>query len=162
MHVDPDVLLARYLFLQGRFLLCREALVSSTTSVPTLVLSRQSEVPMRSFFPVATGPCLPVRPAREDPSRWSGEALLHDLSDGLDGLRPFCRITAADRGKSGEPLQPGPVGVSASQHLLAISDEKETRQAWVSAKAREDSRSLVRQPHGTKVADGIAKGATFG
>ena len=74
VQVDPDVLLARYLVLHmGVSSSVVRVLVWSPTSVPTLVPSRQSEVPLRSFFPVATGPCLLVR-RRPERARHAGAA----------------------------------------------------------------------------------------
>ena len=38
-------------------------------------------------------------------------------------------------GRSGEPLQPGPVGVGASHHFLTIAYEQEARRARLIGKA---------------------------
>lgn len=76
--------------------------------------------------------------------------------------RLFGRHNAVDPGRSGEPLQPRPMGVSTSQYLLSISDEEEASRAGLGGDAGEHSWSLVGQPHGTEVAHGRGKGLTFG
>ena len=73
--------------------------------------------------------------------------------------RPQQPPVPADQASHSSQVPWGSVRASA---LFAISDENEARRARVRGKAREDSRSLVRQPHGTKVVDGIGKGAAFG